>query len=113
MGGIIRGLPLPGGRLAGVGTASGKRTTMIILIVLAAVVVGAPIAAAILVSLASLREDAKHSLAGRAPGPMARAARRLLRVQPRGVVLRRSPRLPRPRVPADDDMSKRLTGPYV
>jgi len=68
---------------------------MIILLVLAAVVVGAPIAAAILVSLASLREDAKHSLAGRAPGPAAWAARRLLRVQPRGIVLRRAPRLPK------------------
>ena len=86
---------------------------MIILLVLAAVVVGAPIGAAILVSLASLREDAKHSLAGRAPGPAAWAARRLLRVQPRGIVLGRAPRLPKPRVSADDEMSSRLTGPHV
>ena len=40
---------------------------MIILLVLAAAVVGAPIVAAVLVSLASRREDARHSLAGKAP----------------------------------------------
>lgn len=79
---------------------------MIILLVLAAVVVGAPIGAAILVSLASLREDAKHSLAGTAPSPIAWAARRLLKVQPRGTGRRPAPpRLPEPRQAADDNIS--------
>lgn len=57
---------------------------MIILLALAAVVVAAPIAAALLVSLASLREDARHSLGGKAPSWVARAARRLLSVPSRG-----------------------------
>ena len=78
---------------------------MIILLVLAAVVVGAPIGAAILVSLASLREDAKHSLAGKAPSPIAWAARRLLKVQERGTVRRPAPPLPKARRPADDNIS--------
>ena len=78
---------------------------MIILLVLAAVVVGAPIGAAILVSLASLREDAKHTLSGRAPSPITWAARRLLKVQPRGTGRRPASRLPEPRRPADDNIS--------
>jgi hypothetical protein len=51
---------------------------VIVLLVVAAVVVGAPVGAAVLVTVASLREDAAHTLAGRPPGPFAAAARRLL-----------------------------------
>ena len=51
---------------------------MIFLLVAAALVVGAPLAAAILVSFASRREDAEHTLTGRAPGPVTAMARRLL-----------------------------------
>src|SRR5215469_7546743 len=43
-----------------------------------AVVVTLPIAAIILVSMASLREESAHSLSGEAPGPGERVARRLL-----------------------------------
>jgi hypothetical protein len=49
-----------------------------VLLVVAAVVVGAPLGAAVLVTVASHREDATHTLAGRPPGPFAAAARRLL-----------------------------------
>ena len=51
---------------------------MIVLLVVAAVVVGAPIGAAVLVTVASHREDAARSVAGRPPGPLAAAARRLV-----------------------------------
>jgi len=107
---------------------------MLILLALAAVLVAAPIAAALLVSLASLREDARHSLGGKAPSRLARAARWLLRVQPPGVVHRSMPTLPAPRRPrrtippqagvprprdaadsqspsADADLASWLTGP--
>ena len=51
---------------------------MIFLLVAAALVVGAPLGAAILVSFASRREDAAHTLTGRPPGPVTAMARRLL-----------------------------------
>ncbi len=51
---------------------------MDVLLVVAALVVGAPLAAAVLVTLASHREDFAHSLAGRPPGLLAAAARALL-----------------------------------
>ena len=51
---------------------------MDVLLVIAALVVAAPIAAAVLVTLASHREDFSHSLAGRPPGLLAAAARALL-----------------------------------
>lgn len=51
---------------------------MAVLLVVAALVVGAPLAAAVLVTLASHREDMAHSLAGRPPGLLAAAARALL-----------------------------------
>jgi hypothetical protein len=92
---------------------------MIILLVLAAAVVGAPIAAAVLVSLASRREDARHSLSGRAPSLLTRAARRLLSVQPRGAARRRTshveqmPAVPEPRNPHDEDIAAWLTGPHA
>jgi len=51
---------------------------MIVLLVVAAVVVGAPLGAAVLVTVASHREDAAHTLAGRPPGPFTATARRLV-----------------------------------
>jgi hypothetical protein len=54
---------------------------MIFLLVLAGVVAGAPLVAAVLVSVASIREDATKSLAGRPPGPVAAAVRRLLQAR--------------------------------
>lgn len=97
---------------------------MIILLALAAVVVAAPIAAALLVSLASLREDARHSLGGKAPSWLARAVRRLLSVPSRGEgrPAPRSagprprtapPRVPQPRVPEDEDLASGLTRPHA
>ena len=86
---------------------------MIILLVLAAAVVGAPIAAAVLVSLASRREDARHSLAGNAPNWVTSAARRLLSVQPRGAAGGPMPQVPDPEIPDDEDLSAWLTRPSV
>jgi len=54
---------------------------MIFLLVAAALVAGAPLIAAILVSFAGIREDATKSLAGHPPGPLAAAARRLLQAR--------------------------------
>lgn len=50
----------------------------VLLIVIAVVIAGAPLAAVVLVSFASRREESLHSVAGRAPGSLERAARRLL-----------------------------------
>jgi hypothetical protein len=73
---------------------------MIILLTLAAIVAGAPILVALLVSIASLREDAEHSLGGRAPGWLTRAARRLLHADMAAGSRRVDvPRLPRQRAP--------------
>lgn len=91
---------------------------MIVLLAVTALVVAAPIAAALLVSFASLREDARHSLGGKPPSWLARAVRRLLSVQPPGVVRGPAPRAPRPRVPsqrlpADEEFSDRVSEPRV
>jgi hypothetical protein len=51
------------------------------LLAAAAVVVAAPLVAAVLVTVASLREDSSKSLAGRPPGALTAAARRLLGVR--------------------------------
>ena len=51
---------------------------LIIAIVIAAAVVATPLAAAVLVTFASLREDAARSQAGRPPGRIAATVRRLL-----------------------------------
>jgi hypothetical protein len=51
---------------------------LIILLAIAAVVVATPLAAAALVTFASLREDAEHSLGGRPPGRLEAMSRRLL-----------------------------------
>jgi hypothetical protein len=49
-----------------------------LLIAIAILVGGLPIASILLVTLASRREEAARSIAGGAPGPLARMARRLL-----------------------------------
>lgn len=52
---------------------------MIILLTVAAIVIaGVPVAAVVLVTVATRREESARSIAGRAPGLAARAARRLL-----------------------------------
>lgn len=79
---------------------------MIILLVVAAVVVAAPFAAVVLVTIASLREDAEKSLTRRPPGWIEAAARRMLRVQPRGPSRQQPPRVPRQRTPDDDVAAK-------
>lgn len=89
---------------------------MIVLLAAVAVLVAAPIAAALLVSFASLREDARHSLGGKPPSWLARVVRRLLSVQPPGVVRGSAPRVPRPRlpgarVPGDEELSDQVTKP--
>src|SRR5215475_9055670 len=54
---------------------------MIFLLVAAALVAGAPLIAVVLVSVASVREDAAKSLAGHPPGALTSLARRLLRAR--------------------------------
>jgi hypothetical protein len=49
-----------------------------LLVVLAIVVAGLPLTAVVVVTLACRQEEIALSMAGRAPGPLARAARRLL-----------------------------------
>lgn len=51
---------------------------LIIGVTAGAIVLGLPVGAIVLVSLASLREESAHSLTREAPGPASRAARRLL-----------------------------------
>lgn len=70
---------------------------MIFLLIAAALVVGAPLVAAVLVSVASIHEDAAKSLAGRPPSLLAAAARRLLQAHVGGSgPLQRWPRRARP-----------------
>jgi len=57
----------------------------IFLIVVAVVIVGAPLAAVVLVSFASIREESLHTVAGLAPGSVERAARRLLAFHADGI----------------------------
>jgi hypothetical protein len=51
---------------------------VVLLVVLAVVVAGLPLAAVVLVTLACRQEETALTMAGRAPGQLARAARRLL-----------------------------------
>jgi hypothetical protein len=104
---------------------------MIFLLAAAALLAAAPIVAAVLVSVASVREDAAKSLAGRPPGLLTRAARRLLRanvggtgplLRPPGVTepmavgrqrwqpqrASRTGPVPAPRSPADDEGATRF-----
>jgi hypothetical protein len=74
---------------------------MIILLVLGALVVSAPIAAAVLVTYASHREEAANSLCGLPRGRLQAAARRLLGFESYGAASKIRPRVPAPRTPAD------------
>jgi hypothetical protein len=84
---------------------------MIILLVAAAIVVGAPLIAVVLVTIASLREDAGKSLSGRPPTRLDAAARRLVRFQSGLPGRRPSRKVPRQRARQDDDVTRPLTGP--
>lgn len=57
----------------------------ILLVVIAVVIVGVPLAAVVLVSFGSLREESLHSVADRAPGSLERAARGLLAFHAEGI----------------------------
>jgi hypothetical protein len=71
---------------------------MIILLTLIAIVItGVPLAAAVLVTVASRREESARSIAGRAPGRLERAARRLLAFQATGIGRPAGRPRPRPR----------------
>jgi hypothetical protein len=60
-------------------TTQREVNVMIILLTVAAIVIaGVPVAAVVLVTVATRREENARSIAGRAPGLAARAARRLL-----------------------------------
>jgi len=83
---------------------------MMILLVLAAVVVGTPLIAVVLVTIASLREDAGHSLCGRAPSRFDAVVRRLLGAQS-GPARHAAPRTRRPRTPNHDEPRRPLTRP--
>jgi hypothetical protein len=58
---------------------------IILLTVIAVVITGVPLAAVALVTVASRREENAHSIAGHAPGPVERAARRLLAFHATGI----------------------------
>jgi hypothetical protein len=58
---------------------------IILLTVIAVVITGVPLAAVALVTLASRREETARSIAGRAPGALERAARRLLAFHATGI----------------------------
>jgi hypothetical protein len=87
---------------------------VIVLLVVAAVVVGAPLGAAVLVTVASHREDAAGTLAGRPPGPFAAASRRLLCLSIGGAAYprrqnRRNPSMPGPEAKIPPGRTRSLT----
>jgi|CZKT01.1.fsa_nt_gi hypothetical protein len=55
-----------------------EEVLVVLLVVLAIVVAGLPLTAVVLVTVACWREESARSMAGRAPGQLARAARQLL-----------------------------------
>lgn len=58
---------------------------IILLTVIAIVIAGVPLAAVVLVTIACRREESARSMADRAPGPLAGAARRLLAFHASGI----------------------------
>jgi len=90
-----------------------------IVIVIAAVIVAAPLGAAAIVTVASLREDAEQSLSGRPPGRLEAISRRILgsvpavrSASPRRRRARASdlPSVPRLRLSDDEDLDSEPTG---
>lgn len=79
---------------------------MIIVLVVAAVAVSTPIAAALIVTIASLREESAHTLCSRPPGRLEAVARRVLSFQAYGLADLIKPRIPRPRAPMDQQQDK-------
>jgi hypothetical protein len=81
---------------------------IILLTVIAIVVASVPLAAIVLVTVASRREEAARSIAGRAPGPLAQAARRLLAFHATGIrqpACRAGARARRPGDPGEDELA--------
>ena len=58
---------------------------IILLTLIATVLTGVPLAAVVLVTVASRREETARSMATHAPGPLERAARRLLAFHATGI----------------------------
>ena len=58
---------------------------IILLTVIAIVIAGIPLAAVVLVTIACRREESARSMADRAPGPLERAARKLLAFHASGI----------------------------
>lgn len=71
-----------------------------LLVILAIVVAGLPLTAVLLVTVACKQEETARSMAGRAPGRLARAARRLLAFSAVGIT--RPASLGRPGRPTAD-----------
>jgi hypothetical protein len=84
---------------------------IILLVVAAAIITGAPLAAVVLVTIASLREDAGRTLTSRAPNWIDAAARRLLSFQSAGPARRAARRAPRRRPAGKEAATRPLTGP--
>jgi hypothetical protein len=84
---------------------------IILLVVVAAIITGVPLVAVVLVTIASLREDAGRTLTSRAPNRLDAAARRLLSFQPSGPVHRVARRAPPRRQAGDEADARPLTGP--
>jgi len=58
---------------------------IILLTVIAIMIAGIPLAAVVLVTIACRREESARSMADRAPGPLERAARKLLAFHASGI----------------------------
>jgi hypothetical protein len=88
---------------------------VIVLLVVVAVVVGAPIGAAVLVTVASHYEDGARTLARRPPGPFAAAARRLVCLRIGGTNYPRRParRTAAPPEPKDANAASGRTPPLT
>ena len=84
---------------------------IILLVVAAAIITGAPLAAVVLVTIASLREDAGRTLTSRAPNWIDAAARRLLSFQTGRPARRAVRRAPRRRPAGKGTAARPLTGP--
>jgi hypothetical protein len=84
---------------------------IILLVVAAAVITGAPLLAVVLVTIASLREDAGRTLTSRAPNWIDAAARRLVSFQSAGPARRVQERAPRRRPARKEAATRPLTGP--